>query len=135
MKRLVGSTAIALVALTGCTSGNKDATPPGPSPSASSRASATSGTCTLATARSRPQVLVSSSGFDTTCVKAAVGKQFFFVNNGDKAQSLKTSEGAPESFQVDLPKKTSTYARAFKKKGTYVIEQAGGKTPLTLVVR
>ena len=134
MKRLVGSTVVALVALTGCTSGNKDAAPPGPSPSASG-ASTTSGACTPATAKSAPQVLVSTSSFDTTCVKAAVGKQFFFVNNSDKAQSLKTAKGAPERFQVDLPKRTSTYARAFKKKGTYVIEQAGGKTPLTLVVR
>jgi len=79
-------------------------------------------------------VLVSAGGFDATCAKAAVGKQVFFINNSDKAQALKTKAGAPESFQVDLPKKTSTYVRVFKKKGTYVIEQAGGKTPLTLVV-
>ena len=135
MKRLVGSTAIALIALTGCTDGNKDATAPGPSLRASSGASTTSGACTPETAKSAPQVLVSTSGFDTTCIRATVGKQFFFVNNSDKAQSLQTAEGAPERFQVDLPKRTSTYARAFKKKGTYVIEQAGGKTPLTLVVR
>jgi hypothetical protein len=80
------------------------------------------------------QVLVSASGFDATCVKAFVGNQVFFINNSDKAQSLKTAPGAPESFQVDLPKKTSTYARAFKAKGTYVIQQTGGKTALTLVV-
>ena len=87
-----------------------------------------------ATAKSVRQVLVSASGFDVTCVKAAVGKQVFFINNGDKAQSLKTATGAPESFRVDLPKKTSTYARAFKAKGTYVIQQVGGKISLTLVV-
>jgi hypothetical protein len=79
-------------------------------------------------------VLVSTSGFDATCVKATVGEQFFFINNSAEAQSLKTAAGSPESFQVDLPKKTSTYARAFKTKGTYVIQQVGGKMSLTLVV-
>ena len=138
MKRLVGSTAIALLALTGCTGGSTDANAPSSSPSASSSvssgASTTSGACTAETAKSTRQVLVSTSGFDATCVKTAVGKQVFFINNSDKVQSLKTAAGAPESFKVDLPKKTSTYARAFKAKGTYVIEQAGGKTVLTLVV-
>jgi hypothetical protein len=67
-------------------------------------------------------------------VKATVGEQIFFINNSAEAQSLKTAAGSPESFQVDLPKNTSTYARAFKTKGTYVIEQAGGKTSLTLLV-
>jgi len=135
MNRLVGTTVIALVALTACSDGTKDASPPRPSPRASSGTSTTSGTCTSETAKSAPQVLVSTGGFDATCVTAAVGKQFFFINNSDKAQSLKTADGSPEGFQVDLPKRTSTYARAFKKKGTYVIEQGGGKTPLTLVVR
>jgi hypothetical protein len=134
VKRLVASTAFALIALTGCTGGQKDTSAPGPSTSASSGASKTSGTCTPATAKSARQVLVSASGFDATCVKTSVGKQVFFINSSDKAQSLKTKAGAPESFQVDLPKKTSTYARAFKAKGMYVIEQAGGKTALTLVV-
>ena len=138
MKRLVGSTAIALIALTGCAGGSKDATAPVSSPSASTSASSggstSSGACTSESAKSTRQVLVSNSGFDATCVKASVGKQVFFINNSDKAQSLKTSAGAPESFKVDLPNKNSTYARAFKAKGTYVIEQAGGKTALTLVV-
>lgn len=138
MKRLIGSTAVALIALTGCSGGSKDASKPAPftsaSSSSSSGASTTSGACTAATAKSVRQVLVSASGFDATCVKAFVGNQVFFINNSDKAQSLKTAAGAPESFQVDLPKKTSTYARAFKAKGTYVIQQTGGKVALTLVV-
>jgi hypothetical protein len=138
VKRLIGSTAIALIALTGCSGGSKDASAPARSTSASSssssEASTTSGACTSATAKPVRQVLVSVSGFDATCVKTSVGIQVFFINNSEKAQSLKTATGAPESFQVDLPKKTSTYARAFKAKGTYVIKQTGGKTPLTLVV-
>jgi plastocyanin len=134
VKRLVGTTAIALIALTGCSGGSKDASAPSASLSASSGASTTGSACTSETAKPARQVLVSAMGFDATCVKAAVGKQVFFINNGDKAQSLKTAAGSPESFKVDLPKKTSTYARAFKKKGTYVIEQAGGKTSLTLIV-
>lgn len=138
MKRLVGSTAIALIALTGCAGGSKDATAPVSSPSASSSASSggstSSGACTSETAKSARQVLVSTSGFDATCLKAAVNKQFAFINNGDKAQSLKTAARAPESFQVDLPDKTSTYVRVFKTKGTYVIDQASGKTALTLIV-
>lgn len=138
MKRLVACTAFALIALTGCSGGTTGPSPSTTSPSTpsglTSGASTTSGACTSETAKSVRQVLVSTNGFDATCVKAAVGKQVFFINNSDKAQSLKTASGAPESFQVVLPKKTSTYVRAFKTKGTYVIEQAGGKTSLTLLV-
>jgi hypothetical protein len=134
VKRLVASTAIALIALTGCSGGTTGTSPSGSSQNTSPGLSPTSGACTSETAKSARQVLVSTSGFDATCVKATVGKQFFFINNSAKAQSLKTAAGSPESFQVDLPKKTSTYARAFKTKGTYVIEQAGGKTSLTLLV-
>ena len=134
MKRLVASTAIALIALTGCTGGTTGTSASGPSQNTSPGLSPTSGACTSKTAKSARQVLVSTSGFDATCVKATVGKQFFFINNSAKPQSLKTAAGSPESFQVDLPKKTSTYARAFKTKGIYVIQQAGGKTSLTLLV-
>jgi hypothetical protein len=134
VNRLFGTAAIALIALAACSGGSKDASAPIPPTSTSSGTSTTSGVCTSETAKSVRQVLVSTSGFDATCVKAAVGHQVFFINNSDKAQSLKTAAGAPESFQVVLPKKTSTYARVFKAKGTYLIAQAGGGTVLTLVV-
>jgi hypothetical protein len=81
-------------------------------------------------------VTVTKSGFDHLCVTAPAGTQFFIVSNSDKAVSLRTMKGSPESFQVDLPQRTSTYARSFKKKGTYVIEQAGGTGgTLTLLIR
>lgn len=81
------------------------------------------------------QVLISERGFDPGCVSVAIGDQFFLINDSDTSQSLKTAPDAPDAFQVDLPKKTSTYVRTFEKQGTYVIEQAGGTAPLTLIVR
>ncbi|KRB43107.1 hypothetical protein ASD90_22285 [Terrabacter sp. Root181] len=127
---------MALVALSGCTSTSGGTETPGPSPSgATSAGSVGSAPCVPAAAKAAVQVLVSKTGFDSTCVKARAGKQFLFVNDSDAAQSLKTGSGSPESFRVDLPKRTSTYARTFSKKGTYEIEQLGGRTTLTLVIQ
>jgi hypothetical protein len=81
-------------------------------------------------------VTVTKNGFDHLCVTTSAGTQFFFVSDSDQAVSLRTMKGSPESFQVDLPRRTSTYARSFKKKGTYVIEQVGDASgTLTLLIK
>ena len=136
MRRLCSGVAVALIALSGCTSAPGGTETPGrPSSGAASAGGTPSAPCVPASAKAAVQVLVSKTGFDSTCVKARVGKQFLFVNDSDAAQSLKTVAGSPESFQVDLPKRTSTYGRSFSKKGTYEIEQLGGGTTLTLVIQ
>ena len=132
MKRLLGSVALGMVALSACTGASDQTTP---SPSGGAAPAAATVACTADTATSARQVKVSTAGFDHICVTAVAGTQFFFVSDSDKAVSFKTTNGSPESLQVDLPNRTSTYARSFKKKGTYVIEQAGGRVPLTLLVR
>ena len=79
-------------------------------------------------------MLLSPSGFSETCVKTTVGAQFFFINDSAKPQSVKTAVDAPEACPVDPPKKTSKYARSFKKKGSYSIQTGDGKAALTLLV-
>lgn len=135
VKRLVGSTAIALVALTGCTGGSTDAKAPAPSPSASSGPSSTSVACTSESAKAATRSFIQPKGFDPACAKAKVGSEFVFGNLDTKAHTVRAVEGAPQHFEANLPHKNSLFSVKLAKKGTYRVETADGLVMTVLVTQ
>jgi hypothetical protein len=68
-------------------------------------------------------------------VKIKLKGQFFFVNNDKKTMhEVATNSGSPTTFDVKLPKKSSTYTQVFAKKGTYVVTDLTTKKSMTLYV-
>jgi len=132
VKRLVASTAIALVALTGCTGGNKDATATGP-PGSSGGAS--SGGCTPDTAKAVTRAFIQTKGFDPPCAKAKRGSEFVFGNLDTKPHTVRAAKGAPQQFEAELPHKNSLFSVKLTKDGTYRVETADGLAMTLLVTR
>jgi plastocyanin len=135
MSRAVAAMLVAASVTAACTSsgnGNKSSGAPSGSPSGGS--SGPVGTCTSASARTARATLITSVGFSPSCIKIKLKSQFLFINNEKKDHNVTTRQGSPVSFDVDLPKKTSTYATTFKKKGTYVIVDKTTKKTMTLFV-
>lgn len=127
--RTIGLLAIAACLVAGCSSTT------GKGVNGSSAPSGTAAPCTKATAQSAPKTYIGNSGFSPSCVKIASKSLFSFVNDEGKDHSADTQPGSPASFVADLPKRTSTYSRVFKEKGTYVIvDKATGKTMTLYVV-
>lgn len=91
-------------------------------------------TCTPANARELAQNFITASSFDVECVTTKTGKPFYFVNNDDASHTVTTETGAPESFDAELPRKTSTYAHTFQKPGTYKIICKRHNETMTLIV-
>jgi len=127
--RTIGLLAIAASLVTACTSTKEKGA------NGSTAPSGTAAACTKGTAHSAPKTYISDAGFTPSCVKIAAKSLFSFVNDQGKDHSADTQPGSPASFVADLPKKTSTYSRVFKEKGTYVIvDKATGKTMTLYVV-
>jgi plastocyanin len=135
VKRLVGSTAIALIALTGCSGVQKDTSTPVPSASASSGASATSGACTSETAKPVTRAFIQPKAFDPACAKAKRGSQFVFGNLDTKAHTVRAAKGAPQHFEAELPHKNSLFSVKLAKEGTYRVETADGLAMTLLVTQ
>jgi len=117
----------------GCTSSGSGATS-SPPPNTSSGSGATSGPCTLGTAVHAKFTYVDARGFTPSCVKIKRGGQFLFINNDRKQHNVSTQRGAPTAFNVELPKKTSTYAAVYKKSGKYVVVDSTTNETMTLFV-
>lgn len=90
--------------------------------------------CNESSAREVSQSFITNSTFDLGCLKVAANKQFFFINNDDTAHVVATQAGAPETFEAELPKKSSTYARSFAKTGEYKIDCKRHNESMTLFV-
>jgi plastocyanin len=59
--------------------------------------------------------------FEPACARVARGSELSFVNEDKVQHNVSTVAGMPASFSADLPKKGSTYARAFDVAGAYAI--------------
>ena len=59
--------------------------------------------------------------FQPGCARVARGSELSFVNEDKVQHNVSTVAGAPASFNADLPKKGSTYARRFDVGGAYAI--------------
>jgi plastocyanin len=135
VSRTVAAIVLAGGLVASCTSsGNGNGTSPPPSPSASGSTTNASGPCTRGTATTAKFTNIDADGFMPSCVKIKAGAQFLFINNARKRHSVTTRKGAPASFDVQLPRKTSTYARKFKKKGKYVVVDKTTDETMTLFV-
>ncbi len=123
MKRLGIAALLSFLILSGC--GSKSDQP---------TVSQSPNGCTEKTARDLRQDFITKSAFDVTCVKVLVNTQFFFINNDDETHTATTQDGAPESFDAELPKKNSTYAHSFTKTGKYEIKCKRHQESMTLFV-
>jgi plastocyanin len=90
--------------------------------------------CTGKNARELTQAFITNSKFDVDCATAKTGTAFYFVNNDDTTHTVTTDAMAPEVFDAELPKKTSTYSHTFTKAGTYKINCKRHNETMTLIV-
>lgn len=109
-----------LFALSGCSDDSSDSAKPAG--------------CTEQSAREPKQNFITNGAFDVACAKVVANTQFFFINNDDEAHTVTTQQGAPESFDAELPKKSSTYAHTFAKTGKYEIKCKRHNEAMTLFV-
>lgn len=128
------ATALILLTLAGCSNGGDKAQ--GATPSTTEKPTTTAATsgCSASQAEAARGLTVTDGKFDVTCAKVALGKQVFITNGGSKKVTVATVPGAPVEFNVELPKKTSTYAWTPKKVGTYTLTVTPGSGKVTVIV-